>query len=359
MRGWIFTSRGRPSQVLKLRDDLRKPTTEMLGPNDALVKISCVSAFQGFAALMGIIPHFNDNPWIPGSDFSGVIEAVGSDVRHLKAGDAVFGSPNPRDYLKGGEKYNGVLVEYAVIPADQVVRKPANISFEEASGVAGNGCTALQFCELAGLKQGDRVLITAGSSGLGSTTIQIVRSFVGKEGTIVSTCSAANIELVKGLGADEVIDYTAHPRLGDCCAERFATLPFDAIIDNAGTDDSLWFKCARYLKPDGIFIPGGKMDVIHKSGGVLNSVSGILSFVLMSQLRKRWPVVLGGIPRRYVFHSGNIDPESLRKVPDLMETGMLRGLVDSEWAMGDAIKAYERVATGRARGKVVIHVQDV
>jgi NADPH:quinone reductase-like Zn-dependent oxidoreductase len=207
MRAWTFTCRGTPSSVLILRDDLRRPTPEQLGAQDILVKVSHVAVFQGFAAIMNIAPHFNSKIWIPESNFSGVIEAVGSDVDRLKVGDAVFGCPDPKKYLQRGTKYNGVMAEYAIVPASQAVKKPDNISFDAAAGLAGNGCTALQFCEKAGIKKGDRVLITAASGGLGSIAVQIVRTFVGDAGTIIGVCSAANAELVRSLGADEVRIY--------------------------------------------------------------------------------------------------------------------------------------------------------
>lgn len=204
MRAWIFTVRGPPSAVLKLRDDFPRPTPDLLEPDEILVKVSHVAIFQGFAAIMAILPHFNSNPWIPATDFSGVVEAVGSKVQNVKAGDAVFGSPDPKTLNNWGSRYNGMLAEYAILPSNQVVRKPDNISFEAACTLAGDGCTAVQFCEITNLKKGDRVLITAASGALGSLTAQVVRGIVGSEGTIVGTCSAANEELVKGVGADEV-----------------------------------------------------------------------------------------------------------------------------------------------------------
>jgi NADPH:quinone reductase-like Zn-dependent oxidoreductase len=204
MRGWTFTARGPPSAVLRLRSDLPRPTPNQLDANEVLVKVSHVAVFQGFAALMNIIPHVNSNLWIPCSDFSGVIEAVGHNVHSLRPGDAVFGSPDPKALMRWGSKYNGMLVDYAILPANQVVKRPDNISFESAAGLAGNGCTALQFCAKTGIKKGDSVLVTGASGGLGSIVLQVVRDIVGTEGRIVAVCSGANAELVKGLGADEV-----------------------------------------------------------------------------------------------------------------------------------------------------------
>ncbi|KIW74038.1 hypothetical protein PV04_02106 [Phialophora macrospora] len=304
---------------------------------------------------MNMVPHFNSKFWIPESNFSGVIEAVGSDVDRFKVGDAVFGCPDPKKYLQRGTQYNGVMAEYAILPANQAVKKPDNISFDAAAGLAGNGCTALQFCEKAGIKKGDRVLVTAASGGLGSIAVQIVRTFVGESGSVIGVCSAANAELVRSLGADEVIDYKSHPQIHEYLTERYSSKPLNVIIDIAGADDTLYLESPRYLAPDGIFLAGGKMDITHGGGGFLS----ILSFLVISHLRMYWLATLGGTPRTLMFHSGHITQASMRKLPELVQNGQLRGLVDSEWAMEDAIKAYERVATRRARGMVVVRVQEV
>ncbi len=214
MRAWTFTRRGTPQSVLQLRDDLPKPTPSMLAPHDVLVKVSHVAVFQGFAAIMGIIPHINSYPWIPECNFSGVLEAIGSDIHHLKGGDAVFGCPDPKVYTRRGTKYNGMMAEYAIVPADQVVKKPENISFAAAAGLTGDGCTALQFVQKAKVRKGDRVLIIGASGGLGSIVLQIVKEIVGKEGAVVGVCSGANAELVKGLGADEVCVYSKIHSIG-------------------------------------------------------------------------------------------------------------------------------------------------
>lgn len=204
MRAWAYTSRGTPGEVLRLRTDLPKPLPAELHADEVIVKVAYVALDQGQSVIMRVFPHFNSKPWFPGLDFSGVVEAVGSNVTHVQPGDPVFGSPDPKAFLKWGRKYNGMLVEYAFLPAAQVVRKPTNISLASASTLATNGCTAFQFIDLVNMKEGDRVLITGASGGLGTLMVQVARAIVGKDGTIVGTCSAPNAELVKKLGADEV-----------------------------------------------------------------------------------------------------------------------------------------------------------
>lgn len=132
----------------------------------------------------------------------------------------------------------------------------------------------------------------------------------------------------------KVIDYRSHPRLHEYLAEHYSSKPFNVIIDVAGADELLYDKSPAYLTPDGMFVAAGKMSVTHGGGGILS----ILYFLLSFNVRASWPVSLGGIPRRGIFHSGNVVQSSMQKLPALIEAGHIRGLVDSEWAMEDAIK---------------------
>ena len=141
MRGWVFRSRGTPAQVLKLENDLPQPTAASLGPHDVLIKVKYAALFQGMAAMMTQIPHFNNKPWVAETAFSGVVVSTGDQVEHVKADDSVFGGLGPDVFMK----YGGVLAEYIVLPDQVVVRKPSNISFEGAGGIGAGGITAMQF----------------------------------------------------------------------------------------------------------------------------------------------------------------------------------------------------------------------
>lgn len=202
MRAWSYTSRGPPDQVLTL-GTFPRPDPSTLEPHEVLIRVTYGGIFQSAAIIMALLPHFNSKPWIPYADFSGSIVAAGSEVTHVAVGDQVFGFPNPSKYYMTS-KYNGLLTEYAVVPGCAAVKKPANVSMADAAAVGGNGVAALQFCELVGLKKGQKVLITAASSSTGSFTVQIAKWLVGESGTVVGTCSAANEDLAKGFGVDEV-----------------------------------------------------------------------------------------------------------------------------------------------------------
>lgn len=199
MRSWVFRSQGSPPQVLKL-EDIPQPTAASLGPRDVLVKVNYAALFQGMATLMTQIPHLTSKPWIAENNFSGVILSTGNRVQHVNTEDEVFGSFGVDVLLK----YNGVLAEYIILPADAVVRKPRNISLEGAGGIGACGVTAMQFMEVTNLNRGGRVLIVGASGGTGSLVVQAARATVGDEGHVVGICSGANEELVKDLGANEV-----------------------------------------------------------------------------------------------------------------------------------------------------------
>ena len=159
MRAWAFTSRGQPRNVLRLTT-ISRPSAKQLTPNELLVKVYYAGLFQSSAMLMSLIPHINDHPWIPYSDFSGIVCSVGSEVSKYHSGDMVFGFPDPRKWLTWGSRYNGALAEYIIVNAEDCVLVPdANAigrvpDLAGLAGVIGNGCAAVQFCELAELRQG-------------------------------------------------------------------------------------------------------------------------------------------------------------------------------------------------------------
>jgi NADPH:quinone reductase-like Zn-dependent oxidoreductase len=154
----------------------------------------------GYGILIKNMPHPTSAPWIPDLAFSGVIDAVGSDVSNVKVGDVVFGGQNFTAHFK----YGGVMTEYLVSPADFVVLKPDNVSLQHAAGLSAQGCSVVQLMEVSKIKRGDKVLITAASGGLGTLLVQACKSVVGENGTIVATCSGPNMDMVRKLGADEV-----------------------------------------------------------------------------------------------------------------------------------------------------------
>lgn len=379
MKAWVFTTRGPPSEVLKLHHDFPQPQPTDLKADEVIVKVSHVTVFAPEVNLMSILPHFNSNPWIPLMRFSGRITGLSSEKsdgtpRRFDEGDAVFGMISP----KASAKYNGVLAEYIVVPLECIVAKPANATFEEATGLAASGSTAIGFAEIANLltveetsegprirseANGKRILVTAGSSGTGINMLQFFKHLVGTEGKVVTTASPRNAEAVREYGADEVIDYTKYPKLHKYLAEKYSSEPFDAIIDIAGSDGLLYPRSPSYLRSDGVFAFAGTMKHTHANPG--SSIFGALSWVYATATQvlswaasSKWPVILGGVPRRSFFHSGKPNPRNLELTRQLVENQILKGVVDSNWPMKDALKAFEHVQNGKIRGQVVITVGD-
>ena len=219
MRAWIHTRRGPPSTILSLSKTMKAPT--LTSPTSVLIRVSHAALNPGGSIFMQLCPFiFRASPAIPELDFSGTITRIGSDVpsaRNLKPGTQVFGSV-PISAHTGSS--SGALAEYVVVPADYVIPKPVNVSFEEVAGLPVAGSTALAVVEKARLKRGDSVLVNGASGGVGSMVIQMVRDAVGESGTVVAICSRKNFEMVKQLGADEVSTQDiSHP----CCPVSFVS----------------------------------------------------------------------------------------------------------------------------------------
>jgi len=212
MRAWTWNHRGPPSSVLTLRSDIPTPKPSILAPGEVLVKVSHVALNPGFLIMITHLPHLTSAPWIPEIEFCGTVVAVrgtessSSTAIHFQVGDQILGSKDLGSVFRQG----GVLADYVVCSVDTIVPQPQGMPVVEAAGLTAVGCTAIQAVDLAGLKRGDKVLITGGSGGLGTMLVQVCRSVVGSSGIVVATCSGPNIPMVKDLGADEVCRLRRH-----------------------------------------------------------------------------------------------------------------------------------------------------
>ncbi|MCJ1242042.1 zinc ion binding [Varicellaria rhodocarpa] len=348
MRAWTYSRRGHPHDVLSLQNVPTPSST--LAPNDVLVRISYAALNPVSYVLMQLVPAFvRKSPFIPEVDFSGVIEATGSGVSaDVRCGAKVFGILPPPLQFKNGA---GALAEYLVLPENLTVSKPKDMALDEAAGLALVGCTALQVLENSKLKAGDSVLVNGGSGGTGLAIIQLAKDMVGKEGRVVATCSGGNVDMVKRLGADDVVDYTKHDALHEHLRAEYTSTPFDAIIDTVGVQP-LYTHSPAYLKADGLFLN------IGSGFGKDTSVGSLLSVMWSMIQNLLWPKLLGGTPRSYSFISAAPDSKQLGKLKRLAEEGKLKMPVDSLWSMEDGLKAYERIKSRRAKGKVIIKVQE-
>jgi 2-desacetyl-2-hydroxyethyl bacteriochlorophyllide A dehydrogenase len=250
-------------------------------------------------------------PFVMGYDVSGEVVEVGKDVRAVKVGDVVFARPNQEDA--------GAIAEFARIKEDELAIKPANVSHTDAASVPLAGLTAWQALVTKGnIKQGDKVLIHAGSGGVGTYAIQIAKHFGA---FVATTTSAKNADMVKKLGADLVIDYknqTFEDELSD----------YDLVFDMVG-DETL----VRSFK-------------VLKKGGALISIKGQDNDGLAEKY---------GVRFEWFFMSP--DGKMLAELGALISDGIVKPVIDSVYPMDQVSAAYDQLATGRAVGKVVVTVK--
>ncbi len=254
---------------------------------------------------------------IVGADFAGVVEQVGSDAGGLRVGDEVFGFAD------------GAFAEYLAAPAGRVARKPANLTFAEAAAVPLAAITALQGLRHGGLATGQHVLVLGASGGVGTFAVQIAAN-AGAH--VTGVCSTGRLELVRSLGADHVIDYTAQdPTSGP---HRY-----DLILQLGGTYSPR--ALSRVLTPRGTLVQSYG-DGSRWLGPLAGIVSGALRNLVSTQ--------------RITSFVATEDTATLDELRALIEAGQLRPVIDSQYPLERAADAVALVKDGRPAGKVVVTV---
>jgi NADPH:quinone reductase-like Zn-dependent oxidoreductase len=326
MKAVVYTRFG-PPDVLEIRD-IKKPV-----PNDdqVLIKVRAAAVnpldwhfIRGTPYIMRLMMVGLRKPKDPrvGVDYAGTVEAVGKNVTQFKPGDEVFGNRS------------GAFAEYLCARADRAIAlKPANMTFGQAAGVPVAGLTALQGLRDKGKVQpGQKALINGASGGVGTFAVQIAKS-LGAE--VTGVCSGRNVDLVRSLGADHVIDYTKEDfTKGD---ERY-----DVILDNVGTQPLSGFR--RALKPNGIcvMIGGGGPNEGKWVGPMARPIKAMLISPFISQ------------KMGMMMAQGNKD--DLNILADLMQSGKVTPVIDRTYPLSQIREAMKYLEAGHARGKVVITV---
>ncbi len=275
-------------------------------------------------------------PMIPGSDCSGVVDAVGAGVLDLKPGDAVFG------LISGGCGHT--FAEWVTGPAKRFARKPDNVSHAQAASAVLVGVTALEaLCRVVTLKAGEHVFVSAGAGGVGSFAVQYARSIGAR---VSASASAANRDFVLSLGAQEVYDYAISGLAGQL---RGLDVLFDAFGElNAGE----YLKC---LKPGGAFVTTGS--------------GGRTMHELAQRYGKRW-WLFGGLAdvmrlrwqarrmerRRVAMVFGQPRPQHLAHIAQLLASGQVQAQVGQVYPLADFKQAFTDAQTGHARGKRVLQI---
>jgi len=274
-------------------------------------------------------------PLILGHDVAGVVIRVGSRVRRFNPGDEVYARP--------ADGRIGAFAEFIAIKEEDVALKPRALTMEEAASIPLVGLTSWQaLIERANLKEGQKVLIHAGSGGVGTFAIQLAKH-VGA--TVATTTSTANVDLVRSLGADVVIDYKK---------DDFADVlrDYDVVVNSL--DKVTLEKSLRVLKPGGqlISISGPPDAAFARSIGaslVLRTIMGVLSYGIRAKAKRH--------RAQYSFLFMRANGDQLTKITSLIDGGTIRPVVDRVFPFASTKEAMAYVETGRAKGKVVVSLK--
>ena len=284
-------------------------------------------------------------PAVPAVDFAGRVVDVGpgssssssgenhpSGEEELGAGQLVFGRLVPPVRF-------GVLAQYAVVPRGGCVPLPLGVGVDDAACVGTAGLTAYQ-CIIPNVKTGDGVFINGGSGGVGSFGIQIAKA---KGCYVVASCSGANVQLCRSLGADHVVDYTSQDLVAEL--EKMAR-KFDLVVDNVGAPGELYWRAHHFTKPGARFVQVG-------AGVSAGAMFGLVS-------RMVWPGFLGGGKRPFRFLGVKNNPDQFRDIAGWMAEGKVKAVIDEVFGMDDQgpVRAFEKLKTGRVKGKLVVRVAD-
>ena len=321
----IVHERYGPPEVLELRE-VDKP---VVGDDEVLVRVHATSVnpvdwhtMTGTPYLVRMMAGLlKPKSEFLGVDFAGTVEAVGRDVTQFQPGDEVFGA---RD---------GAFAEYVCVREDRVVaQKPAGVTFEQAAAVGVAAISALQGLRDKGqIQQGHKVLINGASGGVGTFAVQIAKSF-GAE--VTGVCSSRNVDIVRSIGADHVIDYTQ---------EDFTRSEqrYDLMLDVAGNRS--WSDCKRVLNEKAtLVVVGGP-----KKGRLIGPLNQVVKLRLSS---------LGGSRRVVAPFLAKLNKEDLVVLQKLLAAGTVTPVIDRQYELSEVPEALRYLGDGHAQGKVVITV---
>lgn len=305
-----------PPDALRLRD-VDRPT---IGEDQVLIRVHAASVNPYDWHLVRGKPYFArlivgirrpKSGGIPGVDAAGVVEAVGTGVTELRPGDEVFGS------------CSGTFAEYTVGRERNLAPRPENLALEQAAAIPGAGATALQGVrDHGGVQPGQRVLVNGAAGGVGTFAVQIARALGAH---VTGVCSTRNVELVRSLGAEQVVDYSA---------EDFTRSgPYDVIVDNVGNRSLRELR--RALGPTGTYV----------------AVGGGMRRKLGARLVNRF------VAQRLESFIARVRTEDLVALKELIEAGEVDPVVGRIYPLSEAPDAIRYVETGHASGKVVVTVR--
>lgn len=323
MKAIIITKYGSP-EVLQVQE-VAKPIPK---DNEVLIKIHATTVTTSGSFMRRGVPYFGrlftgltkPNVSIPGTDLAGEIEAVGKDVKQFKPGDAIFAATDTNF---------GAYAEYTCLPEDGAIAlKPANMNYEEATSICEGALTALPFLRDEGeIKSGHKVLINGASGAIGTFAVQLAKHY-GAE--VTGVCSTTNVEMVKSLGADRVIDYKKEDFTN-------SSETYDIIFDTVGK--SSFSQCKNVLKPGGRYL-----------SPVFSS--GILLQMLATSIIGNKKVKFAATGLR----SKEDKVKDMNFLKELIEAGHLKSVIDRRYPMEQIVEATRYVDAGHKKGNVVINI---
>ena len=308
-------------------NDISKPNIQA---NDVLIEIKAAAINPiDKSIILGNLQSLLPIP-IPSTlayDVSGIVVATGYKVSNFEIGDLVY-SRVPQEQM-------GTLAEYVAVTSSAVSKKPGNISFEEAASIPLAGLTALQSLEYAGIKENDKVLIHAGSGGVGSFAIQYAKT---KGAYVYTTTSTTNVQWVKALGADRVIDYKTEDYKS---IVKDADIVFDTLGQNYTAEA---FEVVKL---------GGKVvSVVGPLDEDSAKMFGMADYKLPEDIATLSSVK--GASYKFIFMHPN--GAHLEAIKSLIEDEKIKPIIDTIYPFSESIDAFSHLASGRAKGKIVIKI---
>jgi NADPH:quinone reductase-like Zn-dependent oxidoreductase len=324
MKAIVQDKYGAPGDVLKLKE-IDKPVVK---DDDVLVRVHAASLHVGnWVAVRGvpiimrpITGLLGPRNRVPGDDISGKVEAVGENVKQLQPGDEVFGW------------CHGAFAEYACAGEDHFALKPTNVTFEQSAAVGTSAFTALEAIRDQGKVQpGQKVLINGATGGVGTFAVQIAKAY-GAE--VTGVCSTRNVDLVRSIGADHVIDYTK---------EDFTQSGrrYDFILDNVANHSLSDLR--GVLTPEGTLQPNGGG---HSSGRWIGPMGSVIKALVLSPFVRQQLRPFISLPNK----------ENLATLKELVESGKVTPVIDRTYPLSETPEAVAYLGEGHARGKVIITV---
>ena len=323
MKAVIYTRYGSPD-VLRLKM-VEKPTP---GDNEVLIKVHAATVNRTDCATIRAKPFFmrlvtglfKPKKTIPGSEFAGEVEVVGKNVTSFKAGDNVFG------FDDDGARSQA---QYMTITEDKLASIPVNVTYEQAAASSEGAHYAYNFIKKIDLAKGKTALVNGASGAIGSAAVQLLKYY---DINVTAVCATKNVELVKSLAADRVIDYTKQDFTKD-------EQEYDFVFDTVGK--SSFFKCMRLLKPDGVYISSDLGFLAQNM--YLPFITPFIKFMF------------GG--KKTIFPYPSDIKKTLLLIKKLIELEKFKAVIDRKFTLDQIIDAYSYVEKGHKTGNVVLTVE--